>query len=362
MQKKSILFIADKPDWAYHNIIKTWSESLQNDFDCYVAFSTDFEINIKKFTNHERLFFNTANKLLKKDLFFKIDSSKNFSCPIYQNPPVYKVLNLKKVNKIHFDISIEMAYYFQYTAHLPFNSDKKLIGIYTDSFPHEGPSYDHKKEIELKNLNREEFHEQYLKKYDGIIVGNTNLYSDYNHFTDKIIFANGIYKQNEFLENNNIGENDTLTIGWTGNPNRPMKGFKEVIIPAIEEVEKTGRKIKLKTQFSGSYDSILSFYKDVDLVVIASEADTGPSLFSDACLSDVPSVSTKIGFPKMVIQHEKNGLFVNRDIDEVKNAIIKLYDDRILLKKFSKTIKQDYLKLLDNQISINNLKNYINTL
>ena len=125
---------------------------------------------------------------------------------------------------------------------------------------------------------------------------------------------------------------------------------------------KTGRKIKLKTQFSGSYDSILSFYKDVDLVVIASEADTGPSLFSDACLSDVPSVSTKIGFPKMVIQHEKNGLFVNRDIDEVKNAIIKLYDDRILLKKFSKTIKQDYLKLLDNQISINNLKNYINTL
>ena len=26
--KKSILFIADKTDWAYHNIIKTWAELL----------------------------------------------------------------------------------------------------------------------------------------------------------------------------------------------------------------------------------------------------------------------------------------------------------------------------------------------
>ncbi|WOC52452.1 hypothetical protein BPO_1805 [Bergeyella porcorum] len=40
--KKKILFVADKPNWAYHFIIKTWTE-LMPEFDCYVAFAKDFK-------------------------------------------------------------------------------------------------------------------------------------------------------------------------------------------------------------------------------------------------------------------------------------------------------------------------------
>ena len=42
--KKSILFIADKPNWAYHNIVKTWAELLNEEYNCYVAFAQDFFI------------------------------------------------------------------------------------------------------------------------------------------------------------------------------------------------------------------------------------------------------------------------------------------------------------------------------
>ena len=353
--KKSILFIADKPNWAYHNIAKTWQNYLEG-WDCFVAFANDFAMDFREFSPLRKSVLNLKNKIQNKEVYRKIDAHGNFSVPTYKKIPVYHIETGKRTDKTHFDIIVELAHYFQYISKFPFTAEKKLVGLYTDSFPHEGPFLDKLNTRNVRDLSRPDFFEIYLKNYDGLIVGNTNLLEDYQKFTDKIVFANGIYRQNEFAENKNVGENEGLKIGWTGNPTRPMKGFNEVIIPAVEEVQKTGRKVTLKTQFSGSYESILHFYKDVDLVVIASEADTGPSLFAEASLSKVPAISTKIGFPKMIIEDGINGMIVNRDIEEMKNAIIKLYDNRNLLKSFSDRIKKDYLKQLDNSISFENLK------
>lgn len=362
MPKKSILFIADKPDWAYHNIVKCWQEDLSKDYDVCIAFAEDFLMDFRKINPIKRIFFNFLNHFRIRDKNYKVDKSGNFSSPIYKTSKVYSVSDMKSVNIQNFDVMVELAYYFQYISKFPFSAKKKLIGIYTDSFPHEGPTEDKLRNINTKDLSREAFFKTYLEHYDGIIVGNQNLYQDYQIFTDKLVFANGIYKQNEFKENKNVGQKESLTVGWTGNPNRPMKGYKEVIEPAINLVKETGRDIKLKTRFSGDYDGLLDFYTDVDVVAIASEADTGPSLFSEASLSSVPSISTKIGFPKMVIKHNENGFFINRDIEELKDSLIKVYDDRTLLQKWSKNIKIDYLSSLDNRVSINNLKKFLNNI
>lgn len=361
MDKKTILFIADKPNWAYHFIIKTWAELLP-EYQCFVAFAQDFQIRAKKIGTFEVLKNKIGNIFKNEEISFQISSDRNYSFPTYKNPPVYEVLTDKKVDIKHFDIMIEMAYYFQYTSELPFSAKKRLIGLYTDSFPHEGPSFDGKKNIDLKNLNREDFYQNYLKSYDGIVVGNMNLHNDYQPFTNKIVFANGIYLQDQFIENENVGKNQGLTIAWTGNPEREMKGFRNIIEPAVKKVQETGREIRLKTKFSGDYKELLSFYKDVDLVVIASSADTGPSLFSEASLCNIPCISTHIGFPKMVIKNNENGLIINRNIDEMANAIIDLYDNREKLTTFSGRIKQDYLAELSNSISIQNFKNFINNL
>ncbi|MEJ8598861.1 glycosyltransferase [Riemerella anatipestifer] len=252
-----------------------------------------------------------------------------------------------------------MAYYIQYTSQLPFNSKKRFVGLFTDSFPHDGPSFDIKKNIDVKTLNREQFYSNYLSHYDGVIVGNENLYLDYSMFPIHLVKANGIYRQNEFIENNNVGNKEGLTIGWTGTPDRPMKGFRQFIEPAVKIVQETGRKISLKTRFSGEYEGLLDFYKDVDLVVIASSADTGPSLFAEASLSNVPSISTSIGFPKMIIENGLNGIIVDRSVEDIASAIMDLYDNREKLRLFSSRIKKDYLKVLDNCISANSLQQFL---
>lgn len=357
--KKKILFIADKPNWAYHFIIKTWAELLP-EYDCFVAFAQDFSIKAKQFGFIDIIKSKINLWINKKEILYRISKKRNYSFPIYKNPPVYNVLTNEKANITHFDCIVEMAYYFQYTSVFPFTATKKIVGLYTDSFPHEGPSFDAKNNIELKNLNRKEFYDSYLKSYDGIVVGNQNLFNDYHKFTDKLFFANGIYLQDLFVENLNVGKKTHLTIGWTGTPDREMKGFRSIIEPAIKKVQETGRDIRLKTKFSGDYKELLTFYQDVDLIVIASNADTGPSLFSEASLSNVPSISTKIGFPKMIIKNGENGIFIQRNIDEMANAIIELYDNREKLILFSKRIKKDYLDKLGNEISIGNLRCFIN--
>lgn len=358
MTRKSILFIADKPNWAYHNIVKTWVEALI-EYDCYIAFSQDYAIRSHQFSTVESNFWNFINALRSPSKYFKIDSSKGFSIPKYKNPPVYMVSTMQLVEQMFFDYQVELAYYFQYTSIFPFKAKTKIVGLYTDSFPHEGPYIDKINDRNLHHLDRDVFFKYYLSPYEGIIVGNNNLLEDYRKYTDKIVCANGIYKQDEFKNNPTVGKHKHLTIGWTGTPDRPMKGFREFIVPAVEQLQSEGLNIRLKTKFSGPYDELLTFYTDVDLVLIASEADTGPSLFAEASLSGVPSISTSIGFPKMVIEDGINGVIVERNITCFKKAIRKLYEDRQTLIAYSNRIKEDYLKALDNQRSVKNLKEFL---
>ena len=131
--KKSILFIADKPDWAYHNIITTWAELLNEEYNCYVAFAQDFFIKSKKFSRWEILKNKISLAIKSSNKKYKIHPSKTYSYPIYSENPVYEVLSQQKTNKISFDFIIEMAYYFQYISEFPFHTEKKMVGLNTDS-------------------------------------------------------------------------------------------------------------------------------------------------------------------------------------------------------------------------------------
>ena len=135
-----------------------------------------------------------------------------------------------------------------------------------------------------------------------------------------------------------------------------MKGFFEVIEPAVKKVLETGRQVRLKTSFNASYEEMIEFYNDVDLAVIASSGDGAPTMFCEASLSNIPSVSTFIGLPSMVIQDGVNGLFINRDIDEMANAIIYLHDNRDVMEGFSKRIKKDYLDMMSNEKNIEKIR------
>jgi glycosyltransferase involved in cell wall biosynthesis len=193
-------------------------------------------------------------------------------------------------------------------------------------------------------------------------VGSKGLEDQYDKFGKKTFFLNAVFKENAFKVWTDASKffNKQLVIGWTGNPKRGFKGFEDIILPAIKLVKDSGRDIVLKTQFSGTYDSLIDFYTDVALVVIASEADTGPFMFSEASLSGIPAISTKVGFPRMVIQDGKNGIIVKeRTVRYFVESICKLFDDRELLFSMAERIRGDYLKILGNDVLVDNWKNAI---
>ncbi len=371
--KSRILFVVDKPDWAYEFMVKTWVELISDNYDCYVCFQEDYAVKKNKnksvayrlvFNKLARIKFILKNKTDESKISF-ISKNLNYYYPVYKKNKVYqydKDLNrIPTPNISEFDAIVEMAFYFQYISEFPFKSERKLVGIFTDSFPHDGPTEDLKQNIDRSKLSREDFYNKYLASYNHIIVGGGNLLKDYQPLTSDVTFVYGIYGQSYFKENPEVGENSYLTIGWTGSPKRPMKGFEAIILPAIEEVQKTGRDVRLKTKFSGDYEELYSFYEDVDLIVIASNADSGPSLYAEASLSAVPTVSTKVGLPLMGINNGINGLFINRDTNSLKDAIIQLYDNPILLKSMSERVKSDYLEWMDNQKTVHHFLKALNS-
>lgn len=362
--KKNILFIVDKPNWAYEFMVQSWVPYLSIDYNCFIAYQNDYAI--KPNTTHFRvrkvmynLLSDFRNSFLKPDKIYKVSDNGNYFYPIYSKPPVFKIneiLGKEPSELTKFDTIVEMAFYFQYTSLFPFQSNKKNVGIFTDKFPHDGPTYDVKNKIDRNNFTREEFYKEYLNQYDHIIVGGGNLLNDYRKLTPNVDFVYGIFGEEYFKENREVGAKAGLTIGWTGTPDRPMKGFRTIIEPAIDNVRKTGRQINLKTKFSGPYEDLFDFYEDVDCVVIASDADSGPSLYAEACLSAVPCISTKVGLPLTFLKDSINGIFIERTIENLETAIIELYDNREKLQSFSKRVKQDYLEVMSNDKTINYIK------
>lgn len=363
--KKTVLFEVDLKNWAFYYLVKSWAEQLTEEYDCYVFYNEIYRIKptsrkpkayakIYNFVSGLRFkFYNNSNQ--NHGISF-LSKDRNYYFKRFTKPETYLFNDNEKpvCGKLHFDYLFRMTYFFPFVTEIPFSGEKEIIGIFNDCYPLLGPDFDFKNNVALNDLPIDAFFDRYLKKYDYILAANANIKERFGVFTPKIEYSLGIYKESEFGKNKT--KSSVFTLGWTGNPNRPVKGFYEIIVPAVEIVKNSGREIHLKTAFDLTYDEMIDFYGDVDLAVIASNGDGAPTMFAEACLSSIPSVSTWIGLPSMVIQDGINGIFVNRDIQQMADAITLLYDDREMLERFSKRIRQDYLEVLSNEKMIENLK------
>lgn len=359
--KKTILFEVDFKDWAFYFMVKSWSLKLADEYVCYYVCNEPYRIKALKKTNQFQIFILNLISTVRFQLLKAVSCEKrkvqfihpsgNYSYPRFTKNTVVPFNDEStETEKLHFDYVVSMAYFFQYSSEIPFKGTKNLVGIFNDCFPHLGPEFDIKTRTNVKALSRAEFFEKYLKHYDFLLLANDNLINAYKQYTPNLEFALGIYKEECFGFKK--VKSEVFTLGWTGNPHRPVKGFFEIIEPAVKKVLATGRNIRLKTSFDAPYEEMIEFYNDVDLAVIASSGDGAPTMFCEASLSNIPSVSTFIGLPSMVIQDGVNGIFINRDIDEMANAIIYLYDNPHVLESFAQRIKDDYCSVMSNEKNI----------
>lgn len=353
-----ILLIGDMPGWAFDNIIQFIKKHISG-----YEFYFDYTIY------HPRI-----DKIVTTDIK---DSEKNniihqtfIKKRHLQNIPVIRGIQyriLKKLNEWgytdvdadgrkcrirggnQYDLVVFLDYYMDKDADFSHIKANKIIkGIYTAGFPPKGILINSEMSIDM-------FCKEYLDDADAIVCGSPSIADTYRPYTENpVFFANMAYNEQVFSPKKKPRHKDQFILGWTGNPNREFKGFHTIIIPAIEKLNADGYNVGLRTQFEGKLESLADFWQDVDLAVIASEADAGPSLFMEASLCGVPSVSTRIGMPEYVIEDGKNGLFCERTIDDLTEKIKLLIKDRKLLEKMQKNIRNDYIRKLGVEVQKKN--------
>ncbi len=366
-KKKKILMYADSPGWAYDTIIQLITQNLGHKADFYFDYCCNHLYRQKT----ESFF-----SCLRKDLH---RTFKNFKSLVRGNPLdfnyclffSYKVLPFwrqefviegKKYRRRtlppwkHYDVIYYPDFYFDFYAKLRKDAPYKVKGIFSDGFPPQCMDLDLLKDREgisesAITSSKSVFFNRYFKNIDLFVGGSLSILNEYKEFPIPQMMLVGIYKEEIFYENpNRTYDHNELIIGWTGNPNRAFKNFHTIIEPAIEQLKNEGYNIKLKTRFSGPYETLPDFYQDVDLVLVASSADAGPSLFAEAALCGVPAISTIVGYPSMIIQDGINGFFVEPEIAAFKEKIIYLYKNRDVLASFSKRIRTDYLQKLGQDV------------
>jgi glycosyltransferase involved in cell wall biosynthesis len=317
--KPSILIIADFPNWAYYEIQQFLKINLSDDFAIYTDF-VSFNSKIKSKNPIKRI-----KTYLEKNKYQEIRKDQEY------------------------DVVLYLSFYFEDLMKIKWNAKRIIKGIYTDSFP-------------PKNSNfvgsKDDFKDKFLKNADAIVCGSEQIKELYQTAHDKVYYANLVLDEISFKRDSKkeVNTSEKFIVGWTGNPNREFKGYYSHIIPAVALAQKKHPKIELKSRFSGPMETLPRFYNDVDVVLIASDADAGPSLFGEASLMEVPCISTDIGWPHQTISNFNNGFIIEKEIEEFSNKIIELYENRALLFKMSKNIRKDFLDQYSREKMANNWK------
>ena len=143
-----------------------------------------------------------------------------------------------------------------------------------------------------------------------------------------------------------------LVVGWVGNSNwnikyRDFKGFHSILEPVLDELIHEGYSIRKhyadKNIRFRTNEEMPSYYQEIDVCVVVSEEEGTPRPVVEAMASGVPILSTDVGIVSEVFGPlEKQFLLGDRtkEADSViskrlKDNLVKLYQDRGLLKKLS---------------------------
>ncbi|WP_289031885.1 glycosyltransferase [uncultured Algoriphagus sp.] len=375
MSKKKILFYSDQPDWAYDHIAKGVASHLKLEYDFYFDYCCChlFKINRGGFFNIIR---EDLHRTYKNILcLFKVKSywDWNYSFLKYKLTPFWKsnfFFSGKEYSRRvlppwkKYDIIFYFDFYFDRYAKLSKKGNMLIKGIYTESFPPECIDLDYLTLLKKESINFKITKSDFFNKYfEGICVfacGSQNIKSNFESFKIKKFFLNYMIYEERFIPRPKQNS-EKLVIGWSGNPNREFKNFFSIIKPTVESLQREGLNLELKTRFSGPIETLHEFYSDVDLVMIASSADAGPSLFREASLSGIPSISTRVGFPNMVIKNEVNGFFAECEIESFINKLREIYFNRGKLNMAKERIRRDYLEIMGNDVLIKNWREAFNS-
>lgn len=182
-----------------------------------------------------------------------------------------------------------------------------------------------------------------------------------------------IHSESNFIRKKYCLDNDTIIIGsfqkdgvgWNkGNKPKSEKGpellcdllikiskhFKIFILlsgPSRGYVKKrlSENNIPFHHQFFKNSKSLNSFYNLIDFYFITSKIEGGPMQLLESFATKTPVISTKVGMSNDLINHLKNGYFIEDNIERIDiNDLISYIGNKDLLKKVKESAYNTVIK------------------
>lgn len=120
-----------------------------------------------------------------------------------------------------------------------------------------------------------------------------------------------------------------LRVGWAGslaNHGPALRGFHDVIEPAVAAVPGATLSTAIREQRWRNRDEMLDFYRELDVYVCASRSEGTPNPCLEAAACGVPVVSTWVGNMPELIVDGKNGYLYDGSVQELANRLAWLRD------------------------------------
>jgi hypothetical protein len=133
-----------------------------------------------------------------------------------------------------------------------------------------------------------------------------------------------------------------LILGWAGSlTNHPGKrGVEDLIMPAVEGLKGVTLKLAAREEKWRTQEEMVAFYQGVDVQICASRTEGGPHPLLEAAACGIPLISTRVGIAPELIRDGDNGFLIERDIESIRHAVIKLRDNRALRTAMGKRARE----------------------
>ncbi len=120
-----------------------------------------------------------------------------------------------------------------------------------------------------------------------------------------------------------------------------MQDIKFIIIgsgPEEEKLKKLAKKLNVNATFLGYIENkkIPFYLKDADIFIRTPTTEGLGIVFLEAMAANVPIIASKVAGIPDIIKHNYNGILVNLDKKEIRNAINLLLKSQLLRKKLTK--------------------------
>ncbi|MDF2964907.1 MAG: family 2 glycosyl transferase [Rickettsiaceae bacterium] len=306
--KKTIILVADVKNWAFDNIAQYISSLLKDDYDCHIIYTADY-------SNYEHF-------LQNLDVFPKIDFIHIFYRAYLNELIEYIARKYSKVQPSYVTKFLQSAITTNVPEHLFIENPQQILAK-LPAFTFVDNYYTVSKRLYDIYCNITEYPKPWGFIYDNVRIEETNL--------------------NETIQN------DKLVVTWVGNSawgewhygkSYDSKGFKKLIVPTFEELERLGVTVEkqlLDSQIKKrTKEEILSVLKRTDILLMGAKTEGTPLPVIEAMASGCAIICTDAGIAPEVLPLKQQEFVLERDPKAFAQAIKKLDKDRNLLEELKR--------------------------